>query len=421
MRVLWFSTNSAKYKYPQVAQKGYNGGGWMSSLQNEFSNRKDIELGICFCGNGQPEKVEQEGVVYYPVPHHQKYVKDKFLDLIYYKDVKRDEILWPYYINRFKKVIHDFKPDVIEVFGSELYVGLSAIAAKGFPVVLHLQGLLSLSIYIFLPPGVSYWQYIWKDRSFKKAYANFQELVYWRRSCHREKEILKAVSHVIGRTEWDKAAMQLLAPQAQYHHGGEILRPVFYEATERTIPIRTTIMTIISQPLYKGFDLILKIANILKNELGMEFDWDVYGNVSPKFWEKHTRIRHNEVNVNLRGVASARKLRDALLNTTLYVHPSYIENSPNSVAEAQILGIPVVATNVGGTPSMVEHKKTGLLFPATDPYMGAYYIQGLSLNIELNVQIGNIAKKQAIVRHDKDKIVKKLLGTYQIGIDRDNN
>ena len=412
MRILWFSTNSAKYKFPEAVGKGYNGGGWMSSLQNEISNRKDIELGICFCCNGQPEKVEQDGVVYYPVPHHQKYIKDKFLDLIHYKDVKRDEILWPYYIEKFKKVINDFQPDVIEIFGSELYVGLSALAAKGFPVVLHLQGLLSLYIYIFLPPGVSYRQYIWKDKSLKKAYANFQELLYWRRSCHREKEILKSVPHVIGRTEWDKAAMHMLAPQAQYHYGGEILRPEFYEPAERNIPTRAIITTTISRPPYKGFDLILKIANILKNELGIDFDWDVYGNVSPEFWERHTGIGHDAVNVNICGVASARQLRDALLNSTLYAHTSYVENSPNSIAEAQILGIPVVATNVGGTSSMIEHSKTGLLFPATDPYTAAYYIKSLIYNKSLNYQTGAQGREIASERHNKERIVENLIKTY---------
>ena len=385
----------------------------MSSLQNEIVKCEDVKLGICFCFDGQPEKEEQDGVVYYPVLRHQKSVKDKILDLIHYKDVKRDEVLWPYYIDRFKKVIDDFKPDVVEVFGSELYVGLSAIAAKGLPVVLHLQGLLSLSLYIYLPPGVSHWQYIWKDRSVKEAYANFQELVYWKRSCHREKEILKVVPHVIGRTEWDKAATQLLAPQAKYHYGGEILRSEFYESAIRILPTRTTITTTISRPSYKGFDLLLKVANILKNELGMDFEWNVYGNVSPDFWERHTGIYAKDVNVKLCGVASADQLRDALLGSTLYFHPSYIENSPNSVAEAQILGVPVVATNVGGTASMVNHGETGLLFPATDPYMASYWIEKLALNNALNVKLGNEAQNVARVRHSKEIIVNNLVLLYK--------
>ena len=411
MRVLWFTNSPCKYI--SKGRAGYNGGGWMTSLQSELAKLDDVDLGICFCKNGEPQKVEQDGVVYYPVPNHIKSKKDKILDLINYDAVKRDEILWPHYIEHFTKVINDFKPDVIEVFGSELYTGLATIATKGLPVVLHLQGLLSLSLYIYLPPGVSRWEYIWKDSSIKQAYANFQTLVYWKRSCYREKEILKAAPHVIGRTDWDKQAMQMLNPNAVYHYGGEILRPEFYLPAERMVPNRIVITTTISNPPYKGFDLLLKVAHILKYDIGMDFEWNVFGNVSPRFWENHTGIRCKDVNVNLRGVASARELREALLGSTLYFHSSYVENSPNSVGEAQILGIPVVATNVGGTSSMVEHGKTGMLFPATDPYMGAYYIHYLVSNIEKNIEIGKSARDIALIRHDKKTIVEKLMKTYK--------
>jgi len=207
--------------------------------------------------------------------------------------------------------------------------------------------------------------------------------------------------------------MEMLAPQAKYHYGGEILRPEFYEQSERKQPLTTTITTTISNATYKGFDL-LKTAKILKNELGLDFIWNVYGNIEPSFYEHLTDIHHKDVNVCLRGVASASELRDALLNSTMYCHTSYVENSPNSIAEAQILGVPVVATNVGGTSSMVTHGTDGFLFPATDPYMAAYYIKSLIEDKNnVNMEIGMRAHKKAMLRHDKQKIVTQLLNTYK--------
>lgn len=123
-------------------------------------------------------------------------------------------------------------------------------------------------------------------------------------------------------------------------------------------------------------------------------------------------MKHDNLNVNLKGVASAEQLRDALVNSTLYFHSSYIENSPNAVGEAQLVGIPVVVSRVGGTDSMVEHGKTGFLYPVTDPYMAAYYIKRLIENQEENTSIGKAARKVALVRHDKQTIVEKLLITY---------
>lgn len=104
---------------------------------------------------------------------------------------------------------------------------------------------------------------------------------------------------------------------------------------------------------------------------------------------------------------------DTLLHSTVYVQPSYIENCPNSVAEAQIHGVPVVATNVGGTSSMVTHGKDGFLFPATDPYMAAYSIKYLIDNEKINVEIGRHACYTALLRHDKIKIIEQLLNTYK--------
>lgn len=415
MRVLWFTNSSCNY----MSGGGYNGGGWMTALQDAINSPsissyiggQKIELGICFCMNGQPEKVEQDDVVYYPVSTAVKSVNDKILDALYPCDVHRDEVLWGHYISSFKRVIEDFQPDVIEIFGSELYMGLAAMTTDR-PCVLHIQGLLSLYIYIYLPTGVSQWSYIMKD-GLRGAFGNWQYLNYWRRSAYREKLIFKHLKHVIGRTHWDKNATLILNPDAQYHYGGEMLRACFYEPSTRSVSDKLTITTTSSGATYKGFDLVLKIANILKDECHIDFEWNVYGNVDSKFFEKLTGIKHNNVNVNLCGVASAEELRESMLKSTLYVQPSYTENSPNSVCEAQMLGVPVVATNVGGTSSLVEHDKTGLLFPATDPYMGAYCIKRLYEDRNLNIKMGEEGKSIAFARHDKKKIVEGLVNTYK--------
>ena len=410
MRILWFTNNTCNY-----IQRGHNKtGGWMSALQDEMQ-KQNVELGICFCMDNQPEKREQEGTTYYPIPQHRKAFKDKIIDLWHYKDVTRDEILWPHYIAQFNKIIDDFRPDVIEVFGSELYMGLAANAARknNIPFVLHLQGLLSLSIYILLPPGFSRWKYIWKDWNPRHVFGRFQELVYWKRSCYREKAILNACANVIGRTEWDRNALRGLNPGAIYHYGGEILRPEFYEQSERKLPSIPVIATTTSLPLYKGFDVVLKMAQILKEKYHLDFVWNVFGIVDYAFAERITGIKHDEVNVQLCGMASAPQLHEAFAKTTLYVQPSYIENSPNSVCEAQISGVPVVATNVGGTSSLVKHGETGYLFPATDPYTGAYHVKQLIEDLNLNKKMGQASKEVALARHDGDKIVKDLLATYK--------
>lgn len=148
MRVLWIASSACNYIPDGDKNIGYNGGGWISSIQSSLVKQNDIQLGIALCMNGQPEKVVQNGVTYYIIPNHRKRLKDKLIDLLKINDVKRDEILWPHYTSRLKQAIDDFRPDVIHIFGSELYQQLAALVTGDIPTVLHIQGLLSLYIYI---------------------------------------------------------------------------------------------------------------------------------------------------------------------------------------------------------------------------------------------------------------------------------
>ena len=50
----------------------------------------------------------------------------------------------------------------------------------------------------------------------------------------------------------------------------------------------------------------------------------------------------------------------------MLVLPSYFDSSPNVIAEAQVAGVPVIGTDVGGIPSMIRHGQTGQLVPSRD-------------------------------------------------------
>lgn len=64
----------------------------------------------------------------------------------------------------------------------------------------------------------------------------------------------------------------------------------------------------------------------------------------------------------------------------LYVHPSLTESWGNAIAEALVLGVPVVATAVGGVPEMVKHGEYASLVPQADASALAFEIQRLLSN-----------------------------------------
>lgn len=410
MRVLWFTNTPSNYLHGTNA---YNGGGWISSLESVLSKQKGIELGVAFFLNREPSKVTNDGISYYPISNpyagsFKKKIMSLFIPLLKQERAK---------LNEYLRVIDDFKPDIINIFGTEQSFGLVTQYIKT-PVVIHLQGLLIPYLNAYFPPGYNFFDYFFLDWNPLKMYRRWRSYVVFTQNSIREKSILRCNYHFMGRTEWDKIILSIYNPHASYNYCSEILRDTFYKRCERIIPEELTITTTISNPLYKGFDMVLKCANILKNDMNLNFKWRVFGNINPKLVERKEGIASKDVGVILMGVASQQELMLYISTSTLYVHPSYIDNSPNSVCEAQLLGCTVIGQDVGGMSSLIKQGVTGMLVPANDPFLMAHTIRKLYYNPALNDEIGRKSAEVAFHRHDKEVIVRDLLSIYKehIGI-----
>ena len=402
MKVLWFTNTPSNYI---SAKNGYNGGGWISALENEIKKQNNISLGICFLFNKE-ESVTKNGTSFYPIKVP-RYYKFKTYFRKTYKEEQEQTI-----IKKFLRVINEFQPDIIHIFGTEQQYGLIAPYIK-IPIVIHIQGILTPCFNAYLPPFVSWSSIIRKKINIISFLFFLKNKNAWKRNIQREQYIIKNIHNYIGRTQWVYRVIKTLNPQCKYYLGNEILRETFYTPLPRILPNQLTIVSTISNPLYKGFDLILKTAFLLKNNLNLTFRWIIYGNINPSFIENITKINHKTVNIELKGVASAEEIKKTISKCTLYMHPSYIDNSPNSLCEAQILGCPVVATNVGGIPSLIKDGETGYLVPANDPYQAAYIINTLFHDREKNIQIGLKAQAEANSRHIRTTIINELIKTYK--------
>lgn len=404
MRVLWFTNTPSRY----ADFGGYNGGGWIYSLEEELSKRKDVELGIAFFMNKQPKKVLKNNVTYYPI-------NNSFTGSIINK-VKASLISRRYmekeWLKSFLEVVHDYNPQIIEVFGSEQSFGQIAQYIS-IPVVLHIQGILTPIYNAFLPPFISLHNYLFEDMLPWHIYKRYRNITGFKYNAAREIGIIKSVHYFIGRTNWDKEIVKLYNSKAIYFYGGEILRDVFYKPLDRkTFKGKYVLVSTLSDPLYKGYDIVLKTAKLLKENNICNFEWHIFGNINPCFIERKIKIKHEDVNVLFKGVATPEVLSQELSKATAYLHLTYIDNSPNSVCEAQILGVPVIATNVGGIPSLVENGKTGFLVPSNDPFQAAAIIAKLVRDVELRKFIGQKASEVAVSRHNKPGIVDSLIKTY---------
>jgi glycosyltransferase involved in cell wall biosynthesis len=94
---------------------------------------------------------------------------------------------------------------------------------------------------------------------------------------------------------------------------------------------------------------------------------------------------------SVRFLGARRDVPALLAAADALVHPSLYEALPTSVLEAMAVGLPVLATNVGGIPEIVAHGRTGLLAPPErSDELAAALIQ--LLNPELRAALGTAGR-----------------------------
>jgi glycosyltransferase involved in cell wall biosynthesis len=95
------------------------------------------------------------------------------------------------------------------------------------------------------------------------------------------------------------------------------------------------------------------------------------------------------------------------------------ENAPMALLEAASLGIPSVASDIGGIPELVDDGVTGLLFPPGDARSLATALEGLAVDRELATSLGRNAWKRVRSAHDPQRYLHALLVGYAEVADRD--
>lgn len=391
MRVLWFPGNGALYSNTNK----YNGGGWTGALAREIlETHPEIRLGMAIPWSCEMHDMQQ-GVEFFGIPK----IRHAFIG--YDRKLQKQ-------VQLMKSIVDKFQPDVIHIFGSEHTSGLVATITD-VPVVLHLQGILTFLEMAWLPYNMSWEKLIrWKPRQF----INRKGL---NRNCLTEQRIFRSCHHYMGRTDMDRRVINILSPNCRYYYCSEMLRPeIYYSEKKWTYHTRSShqIVSVISSPFYKGGDVILRAAKILKEQMHLDFEWSVYGVCDMKVWERLVGIKASDVNVSIRGVIDAKGLVDVITESDVFVHPSYIENSPNTVCEAQVLGIPVIANHVGGIASLIKSGENGILLPANDCYMTASYIKDLCEDSTFAVSIGENGMSTAQKRHSPLTIVDDVINVY---------
>jgi len=98
---------------------------------------------------------------------------------------------------------------------------------------------------------------------------------------------------------------------------------------------------------------------------------------------------------------------------TIFVLPSVKEGLPYTIIEAMMAEVPIVATNVGGVPELIEHKKNGLLVQPRDPQALADTIDQLLNDRALAKQFTLASHSKASMSFNLELMVQKTIVVYQ--------
>ena len=230
----------------------------------------------------------------------------------------------------------------------------------------------------------------------------------------------------MGRTRFDKGIVSLVSPGSSYFHCEEFIRNEFFEK-KWDLPLKNeiTCFSILKGGSYKGIDLLVEAFLLVKKYSDISIKLQICG-VSEdeeivRIIKKKYRKVIKTVDIEFLGKLNPDDLVDRLCNSNFYIHPSYLENSPNSICEAMALGMPVIATKVGGVSSLINDDVEGIMVQEGEPYALAGAILDLINNYEKARELGRNARVKAFKRHYPKDILENLLSIYDAIITDNRN
>ena len=406
MKVLWFTALVMPEFSRRLGIPPSVKGGWMHSLADALNRTGKVNLGIAACIEGKFVRREEiNGTIHYGIPlqcpgEHESEPATGTIEAC-------------------KRIVAEFKPDVIHIHGTEKFFGL--LTARGHvrePALVSIQGLIHVYERYYYG-GLSFRDLIGAHSLADCVYRNglFHQKRRWRRRAQLECEIIAGNRQIVGRTMWDLAHVREINPSATYHHCDELMRPPFYHTEWQRKTCRThTIFSPTGEYPLKGIHWLLRAAAILKREfpdlkvriadgafargLREKTAWDCMK--MPGYSLYLGRLVDDlglQDVVQLTGQLNAEQMAGELARAHVFVTPSMVENGCNALHEAALVGTPCVVSLAGGMTSMIEDRRTAIGFPMGDEAMLAEGVRTIFTDDRLAERLSGAARQQAQARH----------------------
>lgn len=378
MRVLWVCNIMLPVIAEALHREASNKEGWLSGLLSQIVDREDtgMTLAVAFPA---PADAEVPWRLRVPVPRTNPCAMDEYNITCYgfHEDTVHPDRYQPELEEELRKITEDYDPDVIHCFGTEYPHTLVVCRVYPHPerILLGIQGICSLcaeAYFADLPERVTR-KVTFRDLVKRDSLRSQQEK-FVRRGV-MEREAIGLAGNITGRTAWDREVTTGWNPGAQYYPMNETLRASFYEGSwdpEHCEP-HSIFVSQGDYPL-KGLHYLLKaLPEIRRRFPDVQVyvagnDLTAYHTLKQKLkisaYGQYLRdlIREGQLEdcVHFTGKLTEQQMRERFLRSHLFLCCSSLENSPNSLGEAMLLGVPCVSTEVGGIPSLFDGGRDGL-------------------------------------------------------------
>lgn len=275
------------------------------------------------------------------------------------------------------RITEDFQPDVIHCFGTEYPHTLAVCRVYPYKerILLGIQGICTLcaEAYFADMPEEEIRKVTFRDLVKRDSLRSQQEK-YARRGV-MEREAIGLAGNLTGRTAWDRAVTTGWNPKARYYTMNETLRASFYEGqwnpencepysifvSQGDYPLKGLHYLLMALPQirekYPEVQVYVAGNNLTAHgTLKEKLKISAYGN----YMRRLIREGQLEDRIHFLGRLTAEEMKERFLKSNLFLCCSSLENSPNSLGEAMLLGVPCVSTEVGGIPSLFDGGRDGL-------------------------------------------------------------
>jgi glycosyltransferase involved in cell wall biosynthesis len=359
---------------------------WIVHLSNALARRSDVELHLITDSSRIPSTqcIHRGGIVFHVVKTGIPLLNRNFpswLPLDVLSGFRPD-------VMRLLRTVHEIRPDVVHAHGTEAAYALTAVRS-GIPCLISIQGVIT---------------------EYFKTNPNFR----FRIVRHYEQQAVQSARFFTCRTNFDSSFVRSQNANAQIFTIHEAMSPAYFHNVWKPDD-SDRILYVGSLEKRKGIADLLRAVALVKR-VRRKCSLQVIGRGTEEYTKSLRELCEREGitnDVQFLGFQPADQIAQRHLQAQVFVLPSENENSPNALAEAMVSGMPVIATRVGGIPSLVDDGQTGLLVPWGDPNALAEKIDWLLAHPQERERLGLNARRIARDRHNPDRVAEQTVDAYQ--------